>query len=156
MTFPQRLREILKKRKITQRELAHRLQVSEGGVANWMSGTMPSISRLIEICSFLDVSSDYLLGIDEHGCIEHYEHGAFGWIENIPENLTEELSKEYRQGIQFFEAVVRDGLCESELTGPNGRFKRQIHSWSRTFISHGSLCKRAKIDQGRSKSSAGG
>ncbi len=134
MTFPQRLKQILKKRKITQRELAHRLQVSEGGVANWMSGTMPSISRLIEICSFLDVSSDYLLGIDEHGCIEHYEHGAFGWIENFPENLTEELSKEYRQGIQFFEAVVRDGLCESELTGPNGRFKRQsIAGLERSF-----------------------
>ena len=134
MTFPQRLKQILKKRKITQRELAHRLQVSEGGVANWMSGTMPSISRLIEICSFLDVSSDYLLGLDEHGCIEHYEHGAFGWIENIPENLTEELSKEYRQGIQFFEAVVQDGLCESELTGPNGRFKRQsIAGLERSF-----------------------
>ena len=95
---------------------------------------MPSISRLIEICSFLDVSSDYLLGLDEHGCIEHYEHGAFGWIENIPENLTEELSKEYRQGIQFFEAVVQDGLCESELTGPNGRFKRQsIAGLERSF-----------------------
>ena len=134
MTFSRRLREILKKRKITQRELAHRLQVSEGGVANWMSGTMPSISRLIEICSFLDVSSDYLLGIDEHGCIEHFEHGAIGWIENVPENLTEELSKEYRQGIQFFKAVVQEGAGESELTGPNGRFKGQtIAGLERSF-----------------------
>ena len=134
MTFSRRLREILKKKKITQRELAHRLQVSEGGVANWMSGTMPSISRLVEICSFLEVSSDYLLGIDDHGCIEHYEHGAFGWIEHIPENLSEELSEEYRQGIQFFEAIVRDGMCESELTGPNGRFKGQtIAGLERSF-----------------------
>ena len=134
MTFSRRLREILKKKKITQRELAHRLQVSEGGVANWMNGTMPSISRLIEICSFLDMSSDYLLGIDENGCIEHYEHGAIGWIEHIPENLSEELSEEYRQGIQFFEAVVREGLCESELTGPNGRFKGQtIAGLERSF-----------------------
>lgn len=134
MTFSRRLREILKKKKITQRELAHRLGVSEGGVANWMNGTMPSISRLIEICGLLDVSSDYLLGIDEHGCIEHHEHGAFGWIENIPENLSEELSEEYRQGIQFFEAVVQDGLCEPALTGPNGRFKGQtIAGLERSF-----------------------
>ena len=134
MTFSRRLREILKKKKIAQRELAHRLGVSEGGVANWMNGTMPSISRLVEICSFLDVSSDYLLGIDQLGCIEHYEHGAFGWIENIPENLPEELSKEYRQGIQFFEAVVREGLCEPALTGPNGRFKGQtIAGLERSF-----------------------
>ena len=134
MNFPQRLKQVLKKRKITQRELARRLRVSEGGVANWMSGTMPSISRLIEICDFLDVSSDYLLGIDEHGCIEHYKNGAFGWMENIPENLTEELSQEYRVGIQFFEAVVRDGLFESELTGPNGRFKGQtIAGLERSF-----------------------
>ena len=134
MTFSRRLREILSKKKITQRELAQRLAVSEGGVANWMNGTMPSVSRLIEICSFLDVSSDYLLGIDEHGCIEHYEHGAFGWIENIPENLSEELRNEYRQGIQFFEAVVRDGLCEPALTGPNGRFKGQtIAGLERSF-----------------------
>ena len=95
---------------------------------------MPSISRLVEICGFLDVSSDYLLGIDEHGCIEHYEHGAFGWIENVPENLTEELSKEYRQGIQFFKAVVQEGAGESELTGPNGRFKGQtIAGLERSF-----------------------
>ncbi len=134
MTFPQRLKQILKKRKITQRELAHRLGVSEGGVANWMSGTMPSVARLIQICRVLDVSSDYLLGIDEHGCIEHYEHGALGWTTNIPENLSEELREEYRQGVRFFEAVVQDGLRESELTGPNGRFEGQsIAGLERSF-----------------------
>lgn len=134
MTFSRRLREILKKKNITQRELAHRLGVSESGVANWMNGTMPSVSRLVEICSFLDVSSDYLLGMDEHGCIERHEHGEFGWTTNIPEQLTEELSDEYLQGIQFFEAVVRDGLCETELTGPNGRFKGQtIAGLERSF-----------------------
>lgn len=125
MTFPQRLKQILKQRKITQRELAQRLKVSEGGVANWMSGTMPSIARLIEICRFLDVSSDYLLGIDEHGCIEQNDHGAYSWITNIPDDLADEFSSEYRQGIQFFEAVVKDGFCESELTGPNHRFEGQ-------------------------------
>ncbi|MCY4070495.1 MAG: helix-turn-helix domain-containing protein [Chloroflexi bacterium] len=134
MTFSRRLREILKKKNFTQRELARRLRVSESGVANWMNGTMPSVSRLVEICSFLDVSSDYLLGMDEHGCIERHEHGEFGWTTNIPEQLTEELSDEYLQGIQFFEAVVRDGLRESELTGPYGRFKGQtIAGLERSF-----------------------
>lgn len=115
----------MKKKKISQKELAHKLGVSEGAVANWVSGTSPSISRLIEICDFLDVSSDYLLGIGDHGCIEEYEHGAFRWIEHVPEDISEDLQKEYRLGIEFFNAVVRDGLCDTELTGHDGRFKRQ-------------------------------
>jgi transcriptional regulator with XRE-family HTH domain len=58
-----RLKELRAERDISQRELAHALNVSIGAIGNWESRTrMPDAEKLQQIADFFDVSVDYLLG----------------------------------------------------------------------------------------------
>ena len=51
------LRELRKEQRITQEDLAEKLNVSSGTISRWETGSnMPDISLLIEIADFFDVS----------------------------------------------------------------------------------------------------
>ena len=53
---------VRKKKKMTQVDLAKRLGVTRGTIANWESGTSnPSIEILLELSRIFDVSVDYLI-----------------------------------------------------------------------------------------------
>lgn len=55
--------ETLKKRKITQRQLAEAVGVSTGNVTDWKSGKgRPNPEKLVEIADYLNCSVHYLLG----------------------------------------------------------------------------------------------
>ena len=63
--FPERLRKLRKRRNMTQIDLAERLEISPSTVSSYERDTAdPSINVLIKLSSILDVSTDYLLGLE--------------------------------------------------------------------------------------------
>ena len=64
--FNERLRESLKINKMSQIELAKKINMSQGIVNNYCTGKRePSLDVLISICKVLDETADYLLVLEE-------------------------------------------------------------------------------------------
>ncbi len=64
--FNERLRELRIERNIGQVELAKQINVSKGIISLWENGLRePTLSNLIALCQFFDVSLDYLVGIKD-------------------------------------------------------------------------------------------
>lgn len=64
--FQTRFTECLRYSHIKQTELANAVGVSKQCISDYKAGkSMPSIDTLYLICRHLDVSADYLLGLDE-------------------------------------------------------------------------------------------
>ena len=64
--FQQRFNECLKYSDIKQTELAKAARVSKQCISDYKSGkSVPSIDTLFLICKYLEVSADYLLGLEE-------------------------------------------------------------------------------------------
>ena len=61
--FPERLRSLMAKEKITQAAVADHLGICRETVNAYVRGkNEPCLQRLIMIAQYLDVSTDYLLG----------------------------------------------------------------------------------------------
>lgn len=64
--FPERLKLIRGKYGYTQAELARKLMISRASVNAWEMGlSAPSTPFLVEIAKIFNVTTDYLLGLDE-------------------------------------------------------------------------------------------
>lgn len=62
-TFGTRLQQLMKQSKMTQQELAEKLNVRRGSVSNWVTDRrMPDSETLVEIAKKFEVSVDFLLG----------------------------------------------------------------------------------------------
>ena len=65
MRFTERFNEILSYCGKTQTEIANALHVRKQCVSDYKHGkSVPSIETLYLLCQFLDVSADYLLGLE--------------------------------------------------------------------------------------------
>ena len=65
MTFGEILKELRKERKMTQTELASHLCTTQDSISLWELGkSYPDIPTLIKIAKFFDISTDYLLGLE--------------------------------------------------------------------------------------------
>ncbi len=65
-SFANKIRELRVEKKLTQKQIAGKLGISETGYAGYEQGYRePDFSTLIKICRFFEVSSDYLLGLEE-------------------------------------------------------------------------------------------
>ncbi len=74
MLFSERLTEALKNCKITQKEIARQLNISESNLTNWKNGAnLPSVDILYKLCLLLKESSDYLLGLEDETGAKVYE-----------------------------------------------------------------------------------
>lgn len=61
-----RLRECIKNSGISQKELAKAVGVSAQTVSKYMrENIFPALDTLAKICKFLDVKSDYILGLSD-------------------------------------------------------------------------------------------
>ena len=69
MRFTEVFNRLLNNEKIEQTDLAKALNISGQAITNLKKGiSLPSLDVLIGIAKFFDVSTDYLLGIeDEYG-----------------------------------------------------------------------------------------
>ena len=67
MKFQERFNEILKTCGKTQADIAKGIGVSQQGISEYKAGrSVPSLEKLCAICKYLDVSADYLLGLDDN------------------------------------------------------------------------------------------
>lgn len=66
-----RVQELRKARNITQVQLAKILCVSKQSVSNWENNNiLPSIEMLVRIAKYFQVSTDYLLCLDDRKYVE--------------------------------------------------------------------------------------
>ena len=64
--FNEKLKELRKEKSLTQKQLAEILEVSTTCYAGYEQGYRePDFKTLKKICLFFDVSSDYLLGLED-------------------------------------------------------------------------------------------
>ncbi|MBO0365301.1 MULTISPECIES: helix-turn-helix domain-containing protein [Streptococcus] len=60
------LKELRKEKKLTQTELASKLDISQKSYSNWESGKAePTLDNIIKLTKILDTTADELLGIDK-------------------------------------------------------------------------------------------
>lgn len=65
-TFAEKLKELREKKKLSQYEVATKLDIKRERYNTWEQGSaLPRMDLLPRICSFYNVSADYLLGINE-------------------------------------------------------------------------------------------
>lgn len=61
-----RLKELRKEKGVSQKEVASALGISLSAYSNYEQGIRePNIEMIIAICRYYDVSSDYLLGLED-------------------------------------------------------------------------------------------
>lgn len=78
MIFKQRINETLKNCQYSQKQIAKILNISEGNITNWKNGdNMPSIEILYRLCILLNVSSDYLLGLENDDGTKTYNNNTY-------------------------------------------------------------------------------
>ena len=84
--FSTRLKSILDKRGVTQRQLAQQIGVTEVTVSRWANcERTPDADNVREICTALDVSADFLLGLcdEEKNDIDGLKADLFRQIRQI-------------------------------------------------------------------------
>lgn len=64
--FKERLKELRTEKKLSQLELAKALKVSQRSISSWETGfRQPDFETLELIAKFFNVTSDYLLGLED-------------------------------------------------------------------------------------------
>lgn len=64
--FCDRIKELRLDQKLTQKELAKKLNTSNSSVCDWEKGrSQPDLQTLVNIATLFDVSTDYLLGLSD-------------------------------------------------------------------------------------------
>ena len=65
VSFGERLRECRAEKGLTQAQLAARLSVTQSTVGKYERGALqPNLEMLVQLCKVLEVSADYLLGLE--------------------------------------------------------------------------------------------
>ncbi|MED5884659.1 helix-turn-helix transcriptional regulator [Streptococcus anginosus] len=60
------LKELRKEKKLTQTELASKLDIGQSAYAKWENGrTEPTLENIVKLSKILDTTTDELLGIDK-------------------------------------------------------------------------------------------
>lgn len=68
--FSDRIKSLREKMGLTQAELAKKLSLTRASVNAWEMGlSAPSTHLIVELSRLFHVSTDYLLGLDEHAAI---------------------------------------------------------------------------------------
>ena len=64
--FSQTLKELRLERQLTQSELADLLIINQRTISSWENGSRePDYDMLVKIAKFFDVTTDYLLGVED-------------------------------------------------------------------------------------------
>ncbi len=62
----ERIRELRQEFKLTQADLAQKIGISQAGIAKWETGDRdPSTDCVILLAKFFDVTTDFLLGVED-------------------------------------------------------------------------------------------
>lgn len=78
------LKKLRKEKKLTQTELATKLNISQKSYSNWESGKAePTLDNIVKLANILDTTTDELLGIDKSV--------TSNWISRIKTTITQIL-----------------------------------------------------------------
>ena len=78
-----KIKELRKEAGLTQKQLAKMLNKSETGFASWEQGLAePSVNDLRLLCIILEVSADYLLGLEDEVGAKSSIHDSFNNFSN--------------------------------------------------------------------------
>ena len=77
ISISERIKELREKQNLTQSSLAKKLNITRSAVNAWEMGvSIPNVEKLVELSSLINVSVDYLLGVNSSFTIN---------ISNLPE-----------------------------------------------------------------------
>lgn len=109
--FGKRLAELRNNIGISQYELAARMNLSRGQIANYEQGTRePDFATLIALADFFEISSDCLLGRDDQSYIKkHEEFTNVAFWGPDKENLTEEEAEFLKGSLHLLRKFNRTG-----------------------------------------------
>ena len=66
ISFKERLKELRLEKNVTQQELGNLVNMSKMAISHWEKGhSEPSISQLITLSNYFEVTVDYLIGKNE-------------------------------------------------------------------------------------------
>lgn len=66
----ERIKALREPRGWTQAELARRMNMTRNGINSWEQGlSMPSPPSLVDLAKLFSVSTDYLLGVENHSTV---------------------------------------------------------------------------------------
>lgn len=83
MKFNEILKETRKSRGLTQKNIYEILKVSPNCYASWEQGrTQPDINSIRKLCIILDVTADYLLGLEDYAGTKISIKGSFNNFSN--------------------------------------------------------------------------
>lgn len=69
-TLSEKIKQLREQSGFTQAELARRLKLTRSSVNGWEMGlSVPSTSVIVELAKLFNVSTDYLLGLDNNASI---------------------------------------------------------------------------------------
>ena len=78
-----RLIASIKESGLTQTEIAKRIGIKQATVGQYLSGrAMPALDTLANLCAVLDVSADYLLGLEDETGAKTYVRDSFNNFTN--------------------------------------------------------------------------
>lgn len=92
--FGLRLKELREKKKLSQSQVARRLDVTRSSISGYENNiTVPSIDILRRLALLYNTTSDYLLGLDNRKCfvLDGLTGREFALIEDMVQMLSAEL-----------------------------------------------------------------
>ena len=119
----EKLKQIRKKKNISQKKLAKKLNLTQGALSKYEKNiTTPNPYTLSEIAKALDVSVDYLVGVSDNSAEKGIKIPVLGTIpagipiEAIEEILDyEEIPKEWTSQGEYFGLKVRGDSMEPRI-----------------------------------------
>ena len=125
-----RLNTVLAMRNVKQKDLAKHLGIQDNAVSYFCKGDRtPNTAQLAEICDYLEISADYLLGLSEVSTPNLDVHAiakATGLSENSSEFLLD--LKDYPQSDGELLNTLIKGMEETSMTKYFGLMKEAIHT----------------------------
>ena len=98
-----RLKEIRKEKRISQREAAEFLGVSQTAISQWENGIQPPMDKVVKLADLYGVSLDYIFERDQHATSEAGpETRKLKLIQNIVESQNPEEIDYLISQLQFF------------------------------------------------------
>lgn len=113
--FTGRLNQLLKKREMSQSQLASILNVSRSTVTGWLRyGKLPDADSLARLCIALDCSADWLLGLQTQ--VEKQDaSGTMHWVQEIPAFIVGPQREQIELGVHLFNELVRQNRSAEEI-----------------------------------------
>lgn len=107
MTFYERFEVLCKKRgmKPQSDEIIEMTQVSSPAISGWKKGSLPKAEVIIRIATYFNVTTDYLLGLEDKKNIDHSGNVITNSINESPNStltINQGLSKQEAELVALF------------------------------------------------------